>query len=73
MLFYSGSILVDPSNADVIEKLGMTTRPGSTSCDLVVLGAGPAGLAAAVYAASEGLRTMVVEPEVPGVRLARAH
>ena len=66
MLFYSGNILVDPSNADVIEELGMTIRPSSTSCDLVVLGAGPAGLAAAVYAASEGLRTMVVEPEVPG-------
>ena len=66
MLFYSGTILVDPSNADVIEELGMTIRPSSTSCDLVVLGAGPAGLAAAVYAASEGLRTMVVEPEVPG-------
>jgi thioredoxin reductase (NADPH) len=66
MLFYSGTILVDPSNADVIEELGMTIRPSSTTCDLVVLGAGPAGLAAAVYAASEGLQTMVVEPEVPG-------
>ena len=66
MLFYSGSILVDPSNAEVIEELGITIRPSSTSCDLVVLGAGPAGLAAAVYAASEGLRTMVVEREVPG-------
>jgi thioredoxin reductase (NADPH) len=66
MLFYSGNILVDPSNADVIEELGMTIRPTSTSRDLVVLGAGPAGLAAAVYAASEGRRTMVVEPEVPG-------
>jgi thioredoxin reductase (NADPH) len=66
MLFYSGKILVDPSNADVIEELGMTIRPSSTSCDLVVLGAGPAGLAAAVYAASEGLHTVVVEPEVPG-------
>ena len=34
-------LLVDPSNADVIEELGMTIRPSSTSCDLVVLGAGP--------------------------------
>jgi thioredoxin reductase (NADPH) len=66
MLFYSGTVLVDPSNADVIEELGITIRPSSMSCDLVVLGAGPAGLAAAVYAASEGLRTMVLEPEVPG-------
>ncbi len=66
MLFYSGTILIDPSNTDVIEELGMTIRPPSPSCDVMVLGAGPAGLAAAVYAASEGLHTMVVEPEVPG-------
>ncbi len=66
MLFYSGSVLVDPTNAEVVGELGITTRPSSTSCDLVVLGAGPAGLAAAVYAASEGLRTMVLEREVPG-------
>ena len=66
MHFYSGAVLVDPSNLDVIEELGMTVRPSTTSCDVLVLGAGPAGLAAAVYAASEGLRTMVVEPEVPG-------
>jgi thioredoxin reductase (NADPH) len=57
---------VDPSDADVIEELGMSIRPSSTSCDVLVLGAGPAGLATAVYAASEGLHTMVVEPEVPG-------
>ena len=66
MHFYSGTVLVDPSNADVVEELGMTVRPSTTSCDVLVLGAGPAGLAAAVYAASEGLQTMVVEPEVPG-------
>ena len=66
MLFYSGTILIDPSNTDVISELGMTIRPPSSSCDVMVLGAGPAGLAAAVYAASEGLHTMVVEPEVPG-------
>ena len=66
MHFYSGAVLVDPSNAAVIEELGMTVRPSTTSCDVLVLGAGPAGLAAAVYAASEGLQTMVVEPEVPG-------
>ena len=66
MLFYSGTILIDPSNTDVISELGMTIRPPSPSCDVMVLGAGPAGLAAAVYAASEGLHTMVVEPEVPG-------
>jgi len=66
MIFYSGTVLIDPSNTDVIEELGMTIRPSSQSCDVMVLGAGPAGLAAAVYAASEGLHTMVVEPEVAG-------
>jgi thioredoxin reductase (NADPH) len=66
MLFYSGSVLVDPSNADVVHVLGVNTSPPTTSCDVLVVGAGPAGLAAAVYAASEGLDTMVVEPEIPG-------
>ena len=66
MLFYSGSVLVDPSNADVVDVLGVNTSPPTTSCDVLVVGAGPAGLAAAVYAASEGLDTMVVEPEIPG-------
>ena len=66
MLFHSGSVLIDPSNADVVEVLGMNTRPPTTSCDVLVVGAGPAGLAAAMYAASEGLHTMVVEPEIPG-------
>jgi thioredoxin reductase (NADPH) len=66
LVFYSGTVLIDPSNADVVEVLGMNTRPPTTSCDVLVVGAGPAGLAAAVYAASEGLHTMVVEPEIPG-------
>jgi thioredoxin reductase (NADPH) len=66
MHFHSDTVLVDPSNADVVEELGMTIRPSTTTCDVLVLGAGPAGLAAAVNAASEGLHTMVVEPEVPG-------
>ena len=66
MLFYSGTVLVDPSNADVVDVLGVSTSPPTTTCDVLVVGAGPAGLAAAVYAASEGLDTMVVEPEIPG-------
>jgi thioredoxin reductase (NADPH) len=57
MLFYSGDVLIEPSNADVVEVLGMNSRPPATSCDVLVVGAGPAGLAAAVYAASEGLHT----------------
>jgi thioredoxin reductase (NADPH) len=66
MIFHSGGVLVDPSNADVVEVLGANSKPPTTSCDVLVLGGGPAGLAAAVYAASEGLHTMVVEPEIPG-------
>jgi thioredoxin reductase (NADPH) len=66
MLFQSGQVLVDPSNADVVEALGMNSRPLNTSCDVLIVGAGPAGLAAVVYAASEGLHTMVVESEIPG-------
>src|SRR6266516_7526337 len=47
-------------------KLGVRTSPDVHGCDVVIIGAGPAGLAAAVYAASEGLSTLVLEPAVPG-------
>jgi thioredoxin reductase (NADPH) len=50
----------------VAERLGLRTRPRDTEYDTVILGAGPAGLAAAVYGASEGLRTLVIEREAPG-------
>lgn len=52
--------------ARLAEKLGLATRPSRDLYDLFVLGAGPAGLTAAVYAASEGLRTVVVERHAPG-------
>jgi thioredoxin reductase (NADPH) len=65
LLFRRGPVLVDPSHAELAAALGMRTRPAS-GCDLVIVGAGPAGLAAAVYAASEGLRTQILEPAVPG-------
>ena len=48
------------------ELLGLGTEPATGEYDTVVVGAGPAGLAAAVYGASEGLRTIVVEREAPG-------
>ena len=61
-----GTVLVDPSRADLMGKLGFGTSLDVHACDVVIIGAGPAGLAAAVYAASEGLSTVVLELAVPG-------
>jgi thioredoxin reductase (NADPH) len=66
VVFHSGQVFVDPSDAELLAALGFGTRPAAGSYDLVIVGAGPAGLAAAVYAASEGLDTLVVEPQVVG-------
>ena len=66
LVFPDGSHLLDPSNSAIAEKVGLRTRPGLRSYDLVIVGGGPAGLAAAVYGASEGLRTLLVEREAPG-------
>src|SRR5271169_979963 len=66
VLFPDGSSLVQPTQQALAERVGLSTHAASDFYDLVVVGAGPAGLAAAVYAASEGLRTLVVEPEAPG-------
>jgi len=61
-----GSLLTQACSRDVADHLGLQTRPRSDSYDTVIIGGGPAGLAAAVYGASEGLRTLVVEREAPG-------
>ena len=66
LLFADGSSLVQPSQIQLAERVGLSTHAAKDFYDLVVIGAGPAGLAAAVYGASEGLRTLVVEPEAPG-------
>jgi thioredoxin reductase (NADPH) len=66
VVFYDGTVLVDPAPVEVWRMLGVKTQLDVESCDVVVVGAGPAGLAAAVYAASEGLETLVLEPAVPG-------
>src|SRR5919112_2032352 len=66
VLFRRGRALADPTDAELAEALGFGTRPVPGGCDVLIVGAGPAGLAAAVYAASEGFATQVLEPGVPG-------
>ena len=67
VLLYDGRTLVNPTNAQIADAYGVSTRlDDDADFDLVVVGAGPAGLAAAVYASSEGLRTLVVERESIG-------
>lgn len=62
----SGDVLEAPTNEDLAAKIGLLTRPERPFYDLTIVGAGPAGLAAAVYGASEGLRTVLVERQAPG-------
>lgn len=61
-----GTLVVRASTRVVAQRIGLPTAPRETHYDTVVIGAGPAGLAAAVYGASEGLRTLVVEREAAG-------
>ena len=61
-----GKTVIRPQHRRVAELLGLGTEPMAAEYDTVIVGAGPAGLAAAVYGASEGLRTIVVEREAPG-------
>jgi thioredoxin reductase (NADPH) len=66
VLLENGDVLERPSVLELAERLGVTAAPASDHYDLVIVGGGPAGLAAAVYGASEGLRTVMVEREAPG-------
>jgi len=66
VFFSDGSYLAAPTNRELAEKIGMQTRASLPFYDLAIVGAGPAGLAAAVYGASEGLRTVLLEQSAPG-------
>lgn len=66
VLFTDGSALAEAHPDEVAARVGLSTHATQEFYDMVVVGAGPAGLAAAVYGASEGLKTLVVEPEAPG-------
>jgi thioredoxin reductase (NADPH) len=61
IVFPDGSHLLEPSNAELAAKLGLQLRAGRTAYDLILLGGGPAGLSAAIYAAREGLDALVLE------------
>ena len=61
MALPDGRVLVDPSNVEIAQAIGATVDPEDHEFDLVIVGAGPAGLSAAVYGASEGLRTLVID------------
>jgi len=66
VLFPDGSHLAAPTNRELAEKIGLQTRARLPFYDLAIVGAGPAGLAAALYGSSEGLRTILLEQNAPG-------
>lgn len=66
VIFGDGSSLLKPTNTQIAEKIGLQTQAGKPFYDLIIVGGGPAGLAAAVYGASEGLKTVMIEREAPG-------
>jgi thioredoxin reductase (NADPH) len=66
MIFPDGTKFSEPTSADIAKKIGLRTHTDVEFYDLAIVGGGPAGLAAAVYGASEGLRTVMIEREAPG-------
>ncbi|MBV8728183.1 MAG: FAD-dependent oxidoreductase [Acidobacteriia bacterium] len=66
VIFPDGSYLSDPASAALADRIGLKLRADASFFDLVIVGGGPAGLAAGVYAASEGLKTVMIERDAPG-------
>ncbi|MFL6414850.1 MAG: FAD-dependent oxidoreductase [Bryobacteraceae bacterium] len=66
IVFPDNTKLVDPTHEEIARRVGLRSRPDSGFFDLAIVGGGPAGLAAAVYGASEGLKTVIIEREAPG-------
>ena len=66
VLFPDGTKLFESAPSEVAQKVGLRTRAQTSFYDLAIVGGGPAGLAAAVYGASEGLKTVIIEKEAPG-------
>jgi len=66
VVFPDGTYMVEPTNLQLAEKIGLKTRAQMAFYDLIVIGGGPSGLAAAVYSSSEGLHTLLVERHAPG-------
>jgi thioredoxin reductase (NADPH) len=66
VIFSDGSYVGEPSNSELAEKIGLKTQAQMPFYELIIIGGGPAGLAAAVYGASEGLSTLLIETQAPG-------
>ncbi len=72
VIFADGSFLANPPTGEIARKLGLKTKAEFPFYDLVVVGAGPAGLAATVYGAADGLHTLLIEREAPGGQAGRS-
>ncbi len=70
IVFPDGSVLVEPTNAELAAKLGLQTQAQKRFYDLIIVGAGPAGLTAALYAAREGMEVLLIEKSAPGGQVA---
>jgi thioredoxin reductase (NADPH) len=66
VIFENGTVLSNPTIREIADKMGKAPQVTSDIYDVVIVGAGPAGLAAAVYGASEGLKTLLIERKAPG-------